>query len=252
MTSRWLLHARTGLARALMPKPSVRTDVYYPQQPTCQIPNLWLLLETFMGRRTDGFFVDVGAFDGVTYSNTWGPAARGWDGLLVEPVPQAAATARAAHAQHSGVRVVQAALGGSEGHVEIEVGGPFSTTVPEMFDEWREHSWRRAGGRIRVHQRTLDDLLDQYAPGRQIDLLSIDVEGAESAVLSGFSWTVEPTLIILELTDFHESAVYRRQACSQNREDLLRRGYRVAYKDPGNTVFVRHDAWLAAGTLGLR
>lgn len=241
-----MAHLRIGLANALLPAARVRSDCYYPQQPTCQIPNLWLILETFLGWRTDGFFVDVGAFDGVTYSNTWGPAVRGWDGLLVEPVPQAAAAARVAHAKHPGIHVIQQALGRSAGTADIAAAGAFSTSVPDMFDRWQALSWRRPDGHVRAQQSTLDALLDENAQGRPIDLLSLDVEGAESQVLAGFSWHVLPTLMIVELTDLHESAVYRRQACIDVRDEILRRGYEIAYKDAANTVFVRRDAWLAA------
>ncbi|MBT5432635.1 MAG: hypothetical protein P8Q36_15935 [Alphaproteobacteria bacterium] len=41
----------------------------------------------FAGRR-NGFFVDVGGYDGITGSNTASfELFRGWDGILVEPVP---------------------------------------------------------------------------------------------------------------------------------------------------------------------
>jgi len=35
----------------------------------------------------NGFFVDIGANDGVTFSNTYFFEKKGWDGLCVEPIP---------------------------------------------------------------------------------------------------------------------------------------------------------------------
>ena len=57
-------------------------------------------------RRPTGYFIEVGAYDGVTLSNTYFLEQMGWCGLLVEPILplcQKAAQAR------SRSRVVQAA-----------------------------------------------------------------------------------------------------------------------------------------------
>src|ERR671923_2099072 len=61
---------------------------------SCQIPNLGFLLDFFFGDVAVGTFVEVGAFDGYTYSNTWGLAAAGWRGFYIEPVASHAAQCR--------------------------------------------------------------------------------------------------------------------------------------------------------------
>ena len=56
-----------------------------------------------------GFFVEAGAFDGYTQSNTYFlERARGWRGLLIEPVP---ALAREARRERRRSTVVNCALG---------------------------------------------------------------------------------------------------------------------------------------------
>ena len=51
-----------------------------PNSNKCQIPNLAdIYLENF-GYKRDGYFVEVGAYDGVSWSNTFGLAAIGWGG----------------------------------------------------------------------------------------------------------------------------------------------------------------------------
>ena len=37
-------------------------------------------------RRPSGYFIEVGAYDGVTLSNTYFLEQMGWCGLLVEPI----------------------------------------------------------------------------------------------------------------------------------------------------------------------
>jgi hypothetical protein len=53
---------------------------------TCQISDLESFYENLFGRKTDGIFVEVGAFDGITWSNTSCLANRGWSGIYIEPV----------------------------------------------------------------------------------------------------------------------------------------------------------------------
>ena len=71
---------RSRVARFVAPKSDAitATQGYYAQQPSCQIPYLHHLYSRFLGDRADGVFVEVGAYDGVFVSNTWGLAERGW------------------------------------------------------------------------------------------------------------------------------------------------------------------------------
>jgi len=39
-------------------------------------------------RRHHGYFIEVGAYDGITLSNTYFLEQMGWTGLLVEPIPE--------------------------------------------------------------------------------------------------------------------------------------------------------------------
>ena len=47
-----------------------------------------VILEYFDGK-TDGRFVDVGAWSGATFSNVWALMELGWSGVMVEPSPRA-------------------------------------------------------------------------------------------------------------------------------------------------------------------
>lgn len=59
-------------------------ELFYPAAPYVQVPNSSFLLESVFGRTSEGLFVEVGAYDGITFSNSWGLASRGWSGILVE------------------------------------------------------------------------------------------------------------------------------------------------------------------------
>jgi FkbM family methyltransferase len=161
-----------------------------------------LQLDAIIGRR-NGFFVEAGAHDGFTQSNTyWLEAFRGWRGLLVEPVPELAEQAQQAR---PGATVVQCALGDAEHErrpLRMEFGGLMSIVAGA-----RDPSWTTIGTRdgwedcytFDAVARTLSSILDEIeAP--EIDLLSLDVEGFEAPVLRGLDLARHaPRYILVEI-----------------------------------------------------
>jgi len=55
---------------------------------SCQIPNLKKIYREIFGDCAFGTFVEVGAFDGESFSNTSGLADFGWRGLYIEPISE--------------------------------------------------------------------------------------------------------------------------------------------------------------------
>ncbi len=218
---------------------------YYPVAADTQVANLPFLLEHFLGRRRDGVFVEVGAFDGVSWSNTSGLARTGWRGWYVEPVPEHAARCRANYAALPNITVETLAIGSEKGETTITVGGALSTANTAALDEFREVGWSRAAfdnsREVTVPQVTLDEFLStrEVPP---IDLLVVDVEGAEPDVFAGFDlarW--RPKMLIVELVDTHPDLNANRKVHSDLSNRILEHGYRIPYKDATNTVYVRTD-----------
>lgn len=162
--------------------------------------------------RDGGVFIEAGANDGVRQSNTYYfEKIRGWKGLLVEPVPELAAECRK-NRRASVVReaaLVEREVAGAT--VELHVAGLMSTVAGALGDgaATAEHV---AAGRavqglaetrtIRVSARTLSALIDEAGLVGEIDLLSLDVEGAEEAALRGLDLRRHiPRFICVEARD---------------------------------------------------
>jgi FkbM family methyltransferase len=153
-----------------------------------------VLLWTLFDRRLDGFFIEVGAFDGYTYSGSYALECVGWHGLLVEAIPERAAEC-AARRLHS--RVVHAALGSAPGEAAFTItddgyGGLFSALdgVPQR------KTFKNPPRRVTVPVTTLDVLL---ADVEHVDAAIIDVEGCELEVLAGFDLArYRPEVLIIE------------------------------------------------------
>jgi len=223
-------------------------DDFYASSESCQIPSLSPLLSQFLGNRTMGSFVEVGGYDGISYSNTWGLAERGWSGLLIEPVKEHLDTARAAHAQHKSVSFLQIAIsrpGLSE--ITLAVCGPLTSGDRDVLQEHLntlEDALAVRPHALTVPALTLDQALIDSGVQAGFDLLVVDVEGHEADVFAGFSiadW--QPRMIAVELTDTHTSIHASKQSHGALYQQLLKHDYIPIFKDSVNTLLVRRDVY---------
>lgn len=194
---------------------------------TCQIENLGWLLEQLpfpFGRFESvirrGRIVEVGAFDAITYSNSWGLMKAGWEAILIEPMPENIIRCLAEHKNRPWVIVEPVACGEDEG-------------VRQMFFEREGSRLAREGELITsVPMMTLNAILKKHDWQPDFDMLVIDVEGAEQYVLKGFDLEFyRPKLCIIETKDFQRAIIHERF-------DPL---YRIYSEDGLNTLFVRKD-----------
>jgi len=154
-----------------------------------------------------GFFIEVGANDGVLQSNTYAlERLFGWNGLLIEPVPQLAELCRKFRPRS---HVVNCALGTREAdgsEIEIFESGTMSTvaSVSDVAERIQrsESFTKRPAKKIRVPVRALSNILDELAI-QSVDLLSVDVEGFELELLAGLDITRHrPRWILVETAQF--------------------------------------------------
>lgn len=172
----------------------------YPVEFRSQFGEDVFLWELFAGQ-TQGFFIEVGAFDGFSYSVSYAFECIGWEGLLIEPIPE---RAEACRNRRTASRVVNAALSraGVEGDVEFTVvddqfGGMLSylTTSPDHIEAINRN--RQASRRARVPMTYMDAVLEQET--RRIDFAVLDVEGGELELLHGFDLRARrPRVLVIE------------------------------------------------------
>jgi FkbM family methyltransferase len=223
---------------------------FFAQVKSCQIDSLWFIYEHYFSTKTNGVFVEVGAYDGLFVSNTWGLAKAGWTGHLIEPNPHMAAKCREIHSQHKGVKVSEVAIGPvGVTSIDLHLAGTLSTANPLLFEEYKSVEWAKkslvGGSSIRVTCMTLDEFIEENQIPIGFEVLIVDVEGFEAEVFAGFNlakW--RPKMIIVELVNTHPDLQTTRSSDAQLQRAVSDSGYQVAYKDLINTVFVCNENWL--------
>lgn len=154
-----------------------------------------------------GIFVEAGANDGVRQSNTYFIERKlGWKGLLVEPVPRLAQRCR----KNRPRAIVEECVLTDEEHAGdfFEVMDlDLMTIVVDQDHEGRdteehirtaESVQRIKRSLVSVKGDSLSRLLDAHGLSG-VDLLSLDVEGAELDVLRGIDFNRHaPALVLIE------------------------------------------------------
>jgi FkbM family methyltransferase len=157
-------------------------------KPEFEVP----LVREFFRDTPNGFFVEVGANDPKKDSQSFHLEEAGWTGILVEPLPELASELR--RVRKANVFEVACSSPDRAGQtMTLHVAGPFSS-----FDPHLAVTGMRADRTVDVKVDTLDHVLAQGGANK-IDLMSVDVEGHELEVLSGFDFQRwQPRLILLE------------------------------------------------------
>jgi FkbM family methyltransferase len=152
------------------------------------------LVWEFFGRKGTGFFVEVGANDPHSGSQTWLLEQNGWSGVLVEPQGTLCERLRNAR-KNSQVFQVACSSPEREGEAEFHIG---SADAHSTLDLQGATAGAHFVATERVKVTTLDKVLAQ-AGVKSIDFLSIDVEGHEIEVMQGFDFAkYRPSLILIE------------------------------------------------------
>ncbi len=226
--------------------PKEVTHLFFKQEKSCQIPNLGFLYEEIFGHLSSGYVVEVGAYDGIFLSNSSCLIDQGWKGLLVEPVEHLADACRKRYVSNPKVKVLQMAVGASQGHADLFYMDTMSSMSQELKAEYETKDWAipslRESRTIRVDVDSLDNILEREEIPSSFEVLIVDVEGMETAVFAGLTlnkW--KPKMLIVELADFHPDLKTNQTESFQLAEDITKQGYRVIYKDHINTIFVRDD-----------
>jgi FkbM family methyltransferase len=192
-----------------------------------------------------GVFLEVGAHDGFTQSNTYFlERHRGWSGVLIEAVPQLAERCRR---RRPGSKVFHCALvdeAAAGQTVTLRFGDLMSVVAgTEGADAQAAQGAATAGARsfeVEVPARTLTSVLEE-ASVPELDLMVLDVEGHELNVLRGLDFErFAPRMLLIEMLEMDQQ--------QPAFDELLGERYEAAVAiTPYDVLYVRRDLTGARG-----
>ncbi len=169
-----------------------------------------------------GYFVDVGAYDGVTFSNSlFFERYLGWSGICIEPLPAAFQKLRECRTAIC-LNCAVADCDGKGEFVDVDMpnfGKMYSGLRAEYDPRHVQvlNAYMTDARVIEVPQRRLDAILDENGV-QKIDYLSVDTEGGELKILKSIDLKSYNVRVISVENNYQDSAIS---------DHLLGLGYRL-------------------------
>jgi FkbM family methyltransferase len=157
-----------------------------------------IILEYFKNQ-PEGSFLDIGANDGKTLSNTHALALSGWSGVCVEPMPEAFNKLVLLYENHPFIECHNVAIAKESGiadfyqsgcHLKKGDSGLLSTLEPEEMKRWQG---TEEFEKIQVECLSWKDF---YTSGKSFDFISIDAEGLDFFILNQMDLSAMQTKLV--------------------------------------------------------
>lgn len=156
----------------------------------------WVLEE--LNYKKNGYFIELGAADGVNLSNTIVLEKKyKWDGICIEPLFFKELL------KNRNCKCVNLCVGEKQSEVEFYKTG-LGSGVISSNSRWKNRKEIKESNIIKVKTDTLENILDANRAPRQIDFLSLDVEGMEETILKSFPF--EKYIINLIVVEINHSS----------------------------------------------
>ena len=181
--------------------------------------DLFVFLNYINKKCDDGVFIEMGACDGVRYSNTlFFQQQFGFTGVLIEPVKEMYDMLIQNRKNCKCYNTVISNDNESKSII-ISRNGPVSGIKSNMNDSFLKR-WHQNSIERMVESRKLSDILNENEI-TYVDFFSLDVEGGELDVLKSIDWDkVSFYIVCIELDDHNPT---KNNAC---REILLNNGFK--------------------------
>jgi FkbM family methyltransferase len=195
---------------------------YYSQQGE----DIYVVYNYLNKRNPDAVFVELGGFDGKTHSNSkFFEDTLGFGGVLIEPTRQYDMMVKN-RPKCKNYRFAIASTHGQRMMTGDDATAGLTDSMPPGF---KAH-WHPNSESYMVETKPLRDILKDSGISR-IDLLTIDVEGGELAVLETADFSIPTYVVVIEMDEHNPE---KNEAC---RVILRNNGFVFDRKLCGNEVW---------------
>jgi len=197
------------------------------------------LNENYFHNKTNGIYIELGALNGVLYSNTkFFQDQLNWSGILIEPHPYAFDILIQTRPKNYLFKELVSC------HTEpleykyflnnlAAVSGIETTLSQFHYDEYYNNKKHKdlLQDTISILPKSLTDIVKK-TPIKHIDLLSLDVEGHEYEVLQSWDFSIPIDVILIEMLGVEPD---KEELC---RKLLMNNGYKYDTKFAYNEIFI--------------
>lgn len=214
-------------------RPQKTGPVYFSQT----MQDEYLDLNIFGGKKR-GVFLDIGANDGITYSNTYYfEKSKKWKGICIEPIPATFKKLRENRRCH----LVEGCISNNSGtkkFLKIEGYSEMLSGLVNNYDDKHleriENELIQHGGRkeeIKVKTYTVNELTNQFRI-YHIDYCSIDVEGSEFEILQAIDF---------ERINIDVLTVENNYNDHELRSFMIDKGYRLLTRLGADDLYIKNN-----------
>lgn len=199
------------------------------------------LNDQFFKNKRNGVFVDIGAHDGLTLSNTYYFEKQlDWTGMCIEPLPKVFEQLK----NNRNCTLVNGCAWKENTQKVFRVIDGYSEMLSGLVDTYPQQHIDRINAEARdIPQNIQDILVDCYDTTEllvnnkltHIDLLSIDVEGSELDILSSIDYDKVQIDVILAENNYDDANL---------RSYLSSKGYTYVYRLAIDDIFIKNEDYL--------
>ena len=189
-------------------------------------------IETLFPQLNNGICIEVGAYDGISLSNSLHFEEKGWRSLCIEPIPLSFEKCKKIRKECYQCCIAENDMEDKEFsifHLNDNLCAISSLEPDERLIESHQHLITQVS-KCMVKVRSLNSLLEELNFPKEIDFISIDTENTELSVLKGINFSVyNIKLLVIENN-------YDEPFC----EDYLKQfGYKKIHRIAVNDFFMK-------------
>lgn len=194
----------------------------------------YILNELYFKNKKSGVFVDIGAHDGKTLSNTYFYEKHlNWSGICIEPLPKVFNQLK----KNRNCTLIEGCAWSENTKKTFRCIEGYSEMLSGIVDSYPEQHVKRINEESQYHNQIINDIIvncyninDLLITNglTRVDLLSIDIEGGELEVLKAIDYDKIHIDVILSENNYEDFNL---------RKFLIGKGYSCTYRIGVDDVF---------------
>ncbi|OGE45028.1 hypothetical protein A3B39_05500 [Candidatus Daviesbacteria bacterium RIFCSPLOWO2_01_FULL_37_10] len=184
-----------------------------------------IIIDKLLGMKNKGFYIDIGAYDPIRFSNTQRFYNKGWKGINIEPDPIRINKFYKLRPRDINLNVGVANKNGLLDFFKFspQTLSTFSKTALEDYQK-QGHINTKV---LKIKVSKLGQILEKEHKNKLVDFFSIDTEGSDLEVLKSNNWKkFRPKVICIEGQG------------SSPKKFLEKLGYKKVYTNQTNSIFL--------------